>query len=166
MLSILLYSPELILGVLRVGRAVWAQSSGSANWKPQEFRAPPRRGPRCRNLANLALHDAVEREVEQNLSLCYVFKRSLGRCQQPAGPGGSETPLPSAKDLDSFHVRRRLHDIHPHFRGGWLWGHSCIHGWLHRFDQRSNQAKQHARACVRPASGCMDMELSMLDSVP
>lgn len=54
-LSILLYSPELILGVLRVARAVWAQSSGSANWKPQ---------------------DAVEREVEQNLSLWYVFKRT------------------------------------------------------------------------------------------
>ncbi|CAE7555483.1 unnamed protein product [Symbiodinium natans] len=54
-LSILLYSPELILGVLRVVRAVWAQSSGSASWKPQ---------------------DAVEREVEQNLSLWYVFKKT------------------------------------------------------------------------------------------
>ncbi|CAE7335536.1 unnamed protein product, partial [Symbiodinium pilosum] len=55
LLSILLYSPELILGALRVVRATWAQASGSANWKPQ---------------------DAVEREVEQNLSLWYVFKQT------------------------------------------------------------------------------------------
>ncbi|CAJ1370608.1 unnamed protein product [Effrenium voratum] len=54
-LSIFLYSPELILGVLRLWRGVWAQASGSASWKPQ---------------------DAVEREVEQNLSLWYVFKQT------------------------------------------------------------------------------------------
>mmetsp|Transcript_72456 Transcript_72456/g.169717 ORF Transcript_72456/g.169717 Transcript_72456/m.169717 type:complete len:1103 (-) Transcript_72456:61-3369(-) len=54
-LSILLYSPELVLGVLRCCRGVWAQASGSASWKPQ---------------------DAVEREVEQNLSLWYVFKQT------------------------------------------------------------------------------------------
>ena len=35
LLSILLYSPELILGVLRMVRATWAQATGSANWKPQ-----------------------------------------------------------------------------------------------------------------------------------
>ena len=35
LLSILLYSPELILGVLRMVRATWAQTTGSANWKPQ-----------------------------------------------------------------------------------------------------------------------------------
>lgn len=35
LLSILLYSPELILGVLRMLRASWAQATGSANWKPQ-----------------------------------------------------------------------------------------------------------------------------------
>ena len=35
LLSILLYSPELILGVLRMLRATWAQATGSANWKPQ-----------------------------------------------------------------------------------------------------------------------------------
>lgn len=54
-LSILLYSPELILGVLRMVRATWAQATGSANWKPQ---------------------DQVEREVETNLSLWYVFKQT------------------------------------------------------------------------------------------
>lgn len=54
-LSILLYSPELILGVLRMVRATWAQTTGSANWKPQ---------------------DQVEREVETNLSLWYVFKQT------------------------------------------------------------------------------------------
>eukprot|EP00435_Cladocopium_sp_Y103_P001735 s1756_g1.t1 len=55
LLSILLYSPELILGVLRMVRATWAQTTGSANWKPQ---------------------DQVEREVETNLSLWYVFKQT------------------------------------------------------------------------------------------
>ena len=54
-LSILLYSPELILGVLRLVRATWAQTTGSANWKPQ---------------------DTVEREIEKNLSLWYVFKQT------------------------------------------------------------------------------------------
>lgn len=54
-LSILLFSPELILGVIRMVRGVWAQATGSASWKPQ---------------------DAVEKEIENCLSLWYVFKKT------------------------------------------------------------------------------------------
>eukprot|EP00930_Biecheleria_cincta_P034471 TRINITY_DN23825_c0_g1_i1.p1 TRINITY_DN23825_c0_g1~~TRINITY_DN23825_c0_g1_i1.p1 ORF type:complete len:1136 (-),score=191.46 TRINITY_DN23825_c0_g1_i1:236-3196(-) len=54
-LSILLFSPELILGVIRMVRGVWAQATGSASWKPQ---------------------DAVEKEIEQCLSLWFVFKKT------------------------------------------------------------------------------------------
>jgi len=54
-LSILLFSPELILGVIRMVRGVWAQATGSASWKPQ---------------------DAVEKEIENCLSFWYVFKKT------------------------------------------------------------------------------------------
>jgi hypothetical protein len=54
-LSFLLYCPELILGVVRLAKGVWAQVTGSASWKPQ---------------------DAVEKEIEQNLSVWYVFKQT------------------------------------------------------------------------------------------
>jgi len=54
-LSILLFSPELILGVIRMVRGVWAQATGSASWKPQ---------------------DAVEKEIEQSLSLWYAFTQT------------------------------------------------------------------------------------------
>merc|ERR1712070_146174 len=55
LLSLLLFSPELVLGVIRLVRGIWAQATGSATWKPQ---------------------DEVEKEVEQNLSLCFVFKKT------------------------------------------------------------------------------------------
>jgi hypothetical protein len=54
-LSVLLFSPELIVGVFRLVRGAWAQVTGSAAWQPQ---------------------DAVEKEVEQNLSVWYVFKKT------------------------------------------------------------------------------------------
>jgi len=54
-LSLLLFSPELVLGVIRLVKGILAQATGSATWKPQ---------------------DEVEKEVEQNLSLCYVFKNT------------------------------------------------------------------------------------------
>eukprot|EP00441_Pelagodinium_beii_P045563 CAMPEP_0197624120 /NCGR_PEP_ID=MMETSP1338-20131121/3896_1 /TAXON_ID=43686 ORGANISM="Pelagodinium beii, Strain RCC1491" /NCGR_SAMPLE_ID=MMETSP1338 /ASSEMBLY_ACC=CAM_ASM_000754 /LENGTH=1112 /DNA_ID=CAMNT_0043194219 /DNA_START=135 /DNA_END=3470 /DNA_ORIENTATION=+ len=54
-LSLLLFSPELVLGVIRLVRGIWAQATGSASWQPQ---------------------DEVEKEVEQNLSLCFVFKKT------------------------------------------------------------------------------------------
>jgi len=54
-LSILLFSPELVLGVIRLVRGSWSQVSGQQNWTPQ---------------------DAVEREVEKELSLFYVFKKT------------------------------------------------------------------------------------------
>ncbi|CAE7681175.1 FKBP65, partial [Symbiodinium pilosum] len=53
LLSILLFSPELIIGVVRLVRGSWAQVTGTQNWQPQ---------------------DAVEKEVQQNLSFVYVFK--------------------------------------------------------------------------------------------
>merc|ERR1712070_556955 len=55
LLSLLLFSPELVLGVIRLVRGIWAQATGSATWKPQ---------------------DEVEKEVEQNLSFCFVFKKT------------------------------------------------------------------------------------------
>lgn len=54
-LSVLLFSPELVVGVVRLVRGAWAQITGSAAWQPQ---------------------DAVEKEVEQNLSVLYVFKKT------------------------------------------------------------------------------------------
>ncbi|CAE7619831.1 unnamed protein product, partial [Symbiodinium necroappetens] len=55
LLSILLFSPELIIGVVRLVRGSWAQVTGTQNWQPQ---------------------DAVEKEVQQNLSFFYVFKKT------------------------------------------------------------------------------------------
>ncbi|CAE7292180.1 FKBP65 [Symbiodinium natans] len=55
LLSILLFSPELIIGVVRLVRGSWAQVTGTQNWQPQ---------------------DAVEKEVQQNLSFIYVFKKT------------------------------------------------------------------------------------------
>jgi len=53
-LSVLLFSPELILGVIRLVRASWSQVTGSANWQPQE---------------------EVENEIRNNLSISYVWKK-------------------------------------------------------------------------------------------
>mmetsp|Transcript_35944 Transcript_35944/g.84168 ORF Transcript_35944/g.84168 Transcript_35944/m.84168 type:complete len:1170 (+) Transcript_35944:62-3571(+) len=61
-LSILLYSPELIEGCLRLMCAVWAQISGFSSWTPQ---------------------DQVEREVEQSLSIVYAVRKTW----QVAGAG-------------------------------------------------------------------------------
>lgn len=54
-LSILLFSPELIIGVVRLVRGAWAQVKGKPNWQPQ---------------------DAVEKEIQQNLSFVYVFRKT------------------------------------------------------------------------------------------
>mmetsp|Transcript_52932 Transcript_52932/g.123928 ORF Transcript_52932/g.123928 Transcript_52932/m.123928 type:complete len:1188 (-) Transcript_52932:60-3623(-) len=61
-LSILLYSPELIEGCLRLLCAVWAQISGFSSWTPQ---------------------DQVEREVEASLSVFYALRKTW----QVAGAG-------------------------------------------------------------------------------
>lgn len=53
--SLLLFSPELIIGVIRLFRGAWAQVTGTSSWQPQ---------------------DAVEREVEESLSVWYVFKKT------------------------------------------------------------------------------------------
>jgi len=55
LLSLLLFSPELIVGVIRLVRGAWAQVTGSASWQPQ---------------------DSVEKEIEQSLSVWYVFKKT------------------------------------------------------------------------------------------
>ncbi|CAE8619086.1 unnamed protein product, partial [Polarella glacialis] len=55
LLSLFLFSPELVLGVIRIARGVWAQVTGCASWQPQ---------------------DQVEREIEQNLSFCYVLRKT------------------------------------------------------------------------------------------
>lgn len=54
-LSILLFSPELIIGVVRLVNGAWAQVKGKPNWQPQ---------------------DAVEKEIQQNLSFLYVFRKT------------------------------------------------------------------------------------------
>jgi len=54
-LSILLFSPELIIGVVRLVNGAWAQVKGKPNWQPQ---------------------DAVEKEIEQNLNFCFVFRKT------------------------------------------------------------------------------------------
>ena len=35
-LSILLFSPELIIGVVRLVNGAWAQVKGKPNWQPQD----------------------------------------------------------------------------------------------------------------------------------
>jgi len=57
--SVVLYSPEQIEGWLRLVRGVWAQISGTSNWVPQA---------------------KVEEEVEQNLSFCYVWRKTWQVC--------------------------------------------------------------------------------------
>ncbi|CAK9089493.1 Peptidylprolyl isomerase [Durusdinium trenchii] len=51
-LSILLFSPELIIGVVRLVRGAWAQVKGKPNWQPQDA------------------------EIQQNLSFVYVFRKT------------------------------------------------------------------------------------------
>jgi len=54
-LSFLLYCPELVLGCIRLFQGIRAQVTGQQTWVPQ---------------------DAVEKEVEDNLSLGYIFKET------------------------------------------------------------------------------------------
>jgi hypothetical protein len=61
-------------------RATWAQATGSANWKPQ-VPGGSHRVDLCRE-RRLFRQDQVEREVETNLSLWYVFKQLLGQIGQ------------------------------------------------------------------------------------
>lgn len=54
-LSVVLFSPELIIGCIRMLRGMWSQVTGKQNWVPQ---------------------DVVEKQVELELSFMYVFKQT------------------------------------------------------------------------------------------
>eukprot|EP00421_Protoceratium_reticulatum_P069767 CAMPEP_0168405122 /NCGR_PEP_ID=MMETSP0228-20121227/24981_1 /TAXON_ID=133427 /ORGANISM="Protoceratium reticulatum, Strain CCCM 535 (=CCMP 1889)" /LENGTH=134 /DNA_ID=CAMNT_0008418745 /DNA_START=1 /DNA_END=405 /DNA_ORIENTATION=+ len=54
-LSVLLYGPELLVGVLRLCNGIRAQITGRQSWVPQA---------------------TVEMEVESKLTLCYVFRKT------------------------------------------------------------------------------------------
>merc|ERR1719183_1945678 len=53
-MSLFLFPPELIVGCVRLCLGIWSQVTGQQNWTPQ---------------------DLVEKEIEEDLSMAYAFKK-------------------------------------------------------------------------------------------